>query len=65
MNLTSGAFLDQKPNKQTSHETQRNVDNSCISVFTSTEKKRLKTSEDDGTKFYQRQLSVNKFPDAA
>ena len=58
--------MDQKPNKQTSHETQRNVDNSCISVFTSTEKKkRLKTSEDDGTKFYQLQLSVNKFPDAA
>ena len=30
MTLTSGAFLKQKPNKQTSHEVQKNLGSSWI-----------------------------------
>ena len=64
MTLTSGAFLNQKRNKQTSHELQKNLDSSCISFCTSSRKRQLKTSQDD-TKLCQLQLSVNNFPDAA
>ena len=40
--LTSGAFLNQKCNKQTSHELQKNLDSSCISFCTSSRKRQLK-----------------------
>ena len=63
MTLTSGAFLNQKRNKQTSHELQNNLDSSCISFCISSRKRQFKTSEDD-TKLCQLQLSVRKFPDA-
>ena len=33
--LTSGAFVNKKRNKQTSHELQNNLDSSCISFCTS------------------------------
>ena len=50
MTLTSGAFLNQKPNKQTSHEQQKNLESSCISFCTSSGNRQVKTSQDD-TKF--------------
>ena len=64
LTLTSGAFLNQKRNKQTSHELQKNLDSRWISFCTSSRKRQLKTSQDD-TKLCQLQLSVNKLPDAA
>ena len=42
MTLTSGAFLNQKRSKQTSHELQKNLDSSCISFCTSSRKRQLK-----------------------
>ena len=39
MTLTSGAFLNQKRNKQASHELQKNLDSSCISFCTSSRKR--------------------------
>ena len=35
----SGAFLNQKRNKQTSHESQKNLDSDCISFCTSSRKR--------------------------
>ena len=64
MTLTSGAFVNKKRNKQTSHELQNNLDSSCISFCTPSRKRQFKTSQDD-TKLSQLQLSVSKFPDAA
>ena len=64
MTLTSGAFVNKKRNKQTSHELQNNLDSSCISFCTPSRKRQFKTSPDD-TKLSQLQLSVSKFPDAA
>ena len=65
MTLTSGAFVNKKRNKQTSHELQNNLDSSCISFCISSRKRQFKTSQDD-TKLCQLQLSVKiKFPDAA
>ena len=64
MTLTSGAFVNKKRNKQTSHELQNNLDSSCISFCTPSRKRQFKTSQDD-TKLCQLQLSVSKFPDAA
>ena len=64
MTLTSGAFVNKKCNKQTSHELQNNLDSSCISFCISSRKRQFKTSQDD-TKLSQLQLSVSKFPDAA
>ena len=64
MSLTSGAILNQKPNKQTIHEYQKNLESRCISFGTSSGKRQFKTSQDD-TKLWQLQLPVNKFPDAA
>ena len=64
MTLTSGAFVNKKRNKQTSHELQNNLDSSCISFCISSRKRQFKTSQDD-TKLCQLQLSVSKFPDAA
>ena len=55
--LTSGAFLNQKFNKQTSsHEKQKTLDSSCISFCTSSGKRQIKTSWID-TKLCQLQLS--------
>ena len=62
MTLTSGAFLNQNLNKQTSHEERKNLDSGCTSFCTSSGKRQLKTSEDDETKLCQLQPSVNKFP---
>ena len=42
MTLTSGAFLNQKHNKQTSRELQKNVDGSCIHFVHPVEKDSLK-----------------------
>ena len=42
MTLTSGAFLNQKRNKQTSHELQKNLHSSCIKFCTSRNKKAVK-----------------------
>ena len=42
MTLTSGAFVNKKGNKQTSHELQNNLDRSCISFCTSSRKGSLK-----------------------
>ena len=64
MTLTSGAFVNKKPDKQTSHELQNNLDSSCISFCTPSRKRQFKTSQDD-TKLSQLQLSISKFPDAA
>ena len=64
MTLTSGAFVDKKRDKQTSHELQNNLDSSCISFCTPSRKRQFKTSQDD-TKLCQLQLSVSKLPDAA
>ena len=64
MTLTSGAFVNKKRHKQTSHELQNNLDSSCISFCTSSRKRQFKTSQDD-TKLSQLQLSGGKFPDAA
>ena len=59
MSLTSSVFLNQKRNKQTSHELQKNLDSSCISFRTSSRKRQLKTSQVD-TKLCQPQLSVSR-----
>ena len=64
MTLTSGAFVNKKGNKQTSHELQNNLDSSCISFCTSSRKRHFKTSQNN-TKLGQLQLLVSKFPDAA
>ena len=64
MTLTSGAFVNKKRNKQTSHELQNNLDSSCISFCAPSRKSQFKTSQDD-TKLCKLQLSVSKFPDAA
>ena len=42
MTLTGGAFLNQKRNKQTSHELQKNLHSSCIKFCTSRNKKVVK-----------------------
>ena len=47
MTLTSGAFVNKKRNKQTSHELQNNLYSSCISFCTSSRKRQFKTSQDD------------------
>ena len=60
--LTSGAFVNKKRNKQTSHELQNNLDSSCISTCAPSRKRQFKPSQDD-TKHCQLQLSVSKFPD--
>ena len=64
--LTSGAFLNQKPSKQTSHEQQKTLDSSCISFVTSSKKRQLKTTQVE-TKLCQLSsaIKVNKFQDAA
>ena len=41
MTLTSGAFVNQKHNKQTSHELQNNLDSSCISFCTASGKREV------------------------
>ena len=41
--LTSDAFPNQKPNKQTSHEEQKTLNSRCISFCTSSRKRQLKT----------------------
>ena len=41
--LTSEAFPNQKPNKQTSHAEQKTLDSRCISFCTSSRKRQLKT----------------------
>ena len=64
MTFTTGAFVNIKRNKQTSHELQNNLASSCISFCTPSRKRQFKTSQDD-TKLCQLQLSVSKFPDAA
>ena len=56
MTLKSGAFVNKKRNKQTSHELQNNLDTSCISFCTFSGKRQLKTSQVD-TKLCQLQLS--------
>ena len=38
MILTSGAFLNHKSNKQTSHELEKNLDSSCIHFVNPVEK---------------------------
>ena len=43
MTLTSGAFVNKKRNKQTSHELQNNLDSSCISFCTPSRKRQFKT----------------------
>ena len=45
MTLTSGAFLNQKNNKQTSPEWLKNLASSCISFCASTGKRQLKASQ--------------------
>ena len=57
MTLTSGAFVNKKCNKQTSHELQNNLDSSCISFCTPSRKRQFKTSQDE-KKLCQLQLSV-------
>ena len=42
MTLTSGAFVNKKRNKQTSHELQNNLDSSCISFCTPSRKRQFK-----------------------
>ena len=64
MTLICGAFLNQKRNKQSSHELQKNLESNCISFCASRRKSQLKTSQDD-TKLCYLQLWVNKSPDAA
>ena len=59
MIFTSGAFLNHKSTKQTSHELQTNLDNSCIHFVHPVEK------DSFDTKLCQLQLSENKLPDAA
>ena len=54
--LTSGAFQNQKFNKQTSHEWQKTLDSSCISFCTSSGKRQLKESQVD-TKLCQLRLA--------
>ena len=66
MTLTSGAFVNKKRNKQTSHELQILI----AAVFhwssfcASSRKRQFKTSQ-NGTRLCQLQISVSKFPDAA
>ena len=57
MTLTSGAFVNKKRNKQTSHELQSNLDSSCISFCTPSRKRRFKTSQDE-TKLPDKTLSA-------
>ena len=47
MTLTSGAFVNKKRNKQTSHELQNNLGSSCISFCTPSRKSQFKTSQYD------------------
>ena len=63
MILTSGAFLNHKSNKQTSHELQKNLDSSYIHFVHPVEKVNNMTRW--GAKLCQLQLSENKSPDAA
>ena len=65
MTLTSGAFLNQKNNKQTSHELLQNLASICISFCASSRKRQLKASQRLYTILRQFQLSVNKFQNAA
>ena len=60
MTLTSGAFVNKMRNKQTSHELQNNLENSCISFCTPSRKREFKTSQDD-TKLCQLQLQWASF----
>ena len=55
--LTSDASLNQKTNKQTSHEKQKTLDSSCISFCTSSGKRQLKTSQVDTKLCQSKQLS--------
>ena len=57
MTLTSGAFVNKKHNKQTSHELQNNLDISCISFCKPSRKRQFKTSQDD-TKLQDKTLSA-------
>ena len=57
MTLTSGAFVNKKRNKQTSHELQNNLESSCISFCTPSRKRQFKTSQDD-TKLPDKTLSA-------
>ena len=57
MTLTSGAFVNKKRNKQTSHELQNNLDISCISLCKPSRKRQFKTSQDD-TKLQDKTLSA-------
>ena len=58
---TSDAFLNQQPNKQTSHEKQKTPDSSLISFCTSSGKRQLKTLQFDTASA----VKENKFQDAA
>ena len=41
MTLTSGAFINQKPTKQTSHEQQKSLDSTCFSFCTCSKRRQF------------------------